>query len=577
MADHAGDRYEFNGFHLDTGRRLLLGSDGLPVALTPKAVDTLLYLIENRGAVVTKEALLKAIWPDTVVEENNLNQNISALRRVLGGNRKENRFIVTVQSRGYSFVAPVKAVSGRVSDGARTFKTLCVLPFRPLVQEDSDESLELGMADTLIARLSTIDELVVRPISSVRSFTRADQDSLMAARQLGADSVLEGTLQKYGSKVRVSARLLNTEDGKALWAGTFDEPFTDIFILQDAIAGKVVSALKLHLDPTAVDRLTKHDTLSAEAYRLYLKGRFYWWNTDPEEFKKSRDYFHRAVEADPNYALGYCGLNSFYGFSAAWGLVEPEAAWAKAEWAIKRALELDDSLAEAHLGNAAFLMVHRDWQGAEAEVMRGIELNQSFDEIHYVHSFLLMVLGRYEESITAAKRALECNPFSARINLNLGNLLYFAGEWNQAETHYRQSIELNPKDAPTHQALGDTLEQLEDFHGALAAWERAATLSGDSELANLFQRLSAERFEDAVRESSRIKLGRLSSASERGEYIPAAHFLRQHLRAGNLQKAYEYLPQAARERNVFSLLIARDPQFAKIQPALREISARATG
>jgi DNA-binding winged helix-turn-helix (wHTH) protein len=565
MTDLSSDRFEFGGFQLDIGRRLLLGADGLPVSLTPKAIDTLVHLIEHRGKVVTKEALISAIWPDTVVEENNLNQNISALRRALGGSRKENRFIRTVPSRGYSFVAPVSAVGLQSATmSSHPLKVLAVLPFKPLVEESSDASLELGMADTLIARLSTISELVVRPISSVRNLNRADQDPLLAGRQLGVDSVLEGTLQKYGTKVRVSARLLNISNGKALWSGTFDEPFTDIFILQDAIAEKVVKALELHLNPAEMDRLTKRDTTSTEAYRLYLKGRFYWWNTDPDEFKKSREYFHRAVEADPEYALGYCGLNSFYGFGAAWGFMPPEVGWPKAEWAVRKALELDDTLAEAHLGSAAFKMVHRDMEGAEAQAKRGIALNPRFDEIHYLYSFLLVVVGRFDEAIQAARRALECNPFSARINLNLGDTFYYAGKLDDAVAQYRQAIELNPKDAPTHQALGNALEQLKDYGAALAAWLRAATLEGDVEIAKILQSASGSEFDGATKAISLAKLGRLEKALEGGAYIPAAHFLRLYLRLGNRGKALEYLRPAREERNVFALLIDRDPQFASI-------------
>lgn len=566
MTDPSPDRLEFGGFQLDIGRRLLLGADGLPVSVTPKALDTLVHLVENRGKVVTKEALISAIWPDTVVEENNLNQNISALRRALGGTRKENRYILTVPSRGYSFVAPVRAVGIKsTTEPSRPLKILAVLPFKPLVEESSDAALELGMADTLIARLSTIRELVVRPMSSVRNLNRADQDPILAGRQLGADSVLEGTLQKYGSKVRVSARLLNISNGKALWAATFDESFTDIFLLQDAIAERVVKALELHLNPADMDRLTKRDTTNTEAYRFYLKGRFYWWNTNPEEFKKSREYFHRAVETDPEYALGYCGLNSFYGFGAAWGLMPPEVGWPKAEWAVKRALDLDDSLAEAHLGSAAFKMVHRDLEGAEAEAKRGIALNPSFDEIHYLYSFLLVVMGRFNEAIESARRAIECNPFSARINLNLGSTFYFAGRFEDAVAQYRQALELNPRDVPTHQALGDALEQLKDYEGAVAAWLRAATLEGDFEISNLLQAAYNSEFEKTMKAVSLKKLGRLEKAVEGGAYVPAAHFLRLYLRLRDSRKALECLRLATEERNVFSLLIDRDPQFASIK------------
>jgi len=297
--------YEFGDFRIDTVRRLLLAGDGLTRSLSPKAFDTLLYMVEHSDVLLDKEALMKAIWPDTVVEENNLNQNISILRRVLGGSRHEHRYIVTVPGRGYRFVATVRTHSTSVmAVSAGTIKSLAVLPFQPLVTDDRDASLEMGMADTLIARLGSIGDMIVRPISSVRKYADLEQDALTAGRELEVDSVLEGSLQRRGNKIRVTVRLLNVSNGASLWAGTFDEELTDIFALQDAISERVARALALKLSREDKTRLVKHHTENTEAYQLYLKGRYDWWKNRPEEFAKSRDYFHRAVDADPSYALG---------------------------------------------------------------------------------------------------------------------------------------------------------------------------------------------------------------------------------------------------------------------------------
>ena len=570
------DIYEFGGFRLETGRRLLTGHDGAPVALSPKALDTLMYLIAHRGTVVTKEALLQAVWPDTEVEENNLNQNISALRRALGGPRSENRFIVTVQGRGFSFVASVATrPTSEETNTTAHLRTVAVLPFRPLVVADSDSSLELGMADTLITRLSAIRRLVVRPISSVRRFTQSDVDPLLAGRQLGVESVLEGSLQKHGQKIRVTARLLNTVSGKALWTGTFDEQFTDIFTLQDSIAEKVVKALELKLSEADKTRLTKRHTASVEAYQLYLKGRFYWWKTDPQEFQLSREYFHRAVEIDPDYALGYCGLNSYYGFSSAWGLIPPTEGWSKAEWAIRKALELDDTLAEVHLGMAALKMINKDWAGAEAETMRAIELDPQFDEIHYFHSFLLMVIGRFDEAIAANKRALACNPFSVRINLQLANVFYVARRFEECIRQCREMIEMNPDDAAPHELLGDVLEIMADHSEAEEAWLRAANLAGDSEIARIIRNAASKGAGSVVRAMARKKLERAQSRVDKGEYVPCAQLARLHLMAGERESALSLLPKAAEERNVYSLLIARDPIYDSLKREPRFLSVLA--
>ena len=398
-----------------------------------------------------------------------------------------------------------------------------------------------------------------RPISAVRNYNQPDLDPLLAGQTLGVESVLEGSLQKYAAKVRVTARLLSISTGKALWAGTFDEPFTDIFALQDTISEKVVKALELQLSSADKKQLTKHHTASTEAYQLYLKGRFYWWKTDPEEFKKSREYFHRAVEADPAYALGYCGLNSFYGFSSAWGVLSPEVGWPKAEWAVKKALELDDSLAEAHLGLAAFKTIQLDWAGAEQESRRAIALNPQFDEIHYFYSFLLSVLGRLEEAIAFARRALTCDPFSLRINLHLANTYYLARRFDEAVHQYRQMLETNGSDSSTHEALGDTLEQMGNHAGAVEEWRRAATLAGDSELASTIE--NASGFRDVVLGVARTKLRRLTLEARQGKYVPSAHFVRLNVRLEDYEQALRHLEKATDEQNVHSLIIVRDPQY----------------
>jgi DNA-binding winged helix-turn-helix (wHTH) protein/tetratricopeptide (TPR) repeat protein len=569
--------YEFGDFRLDAARRLLLGSDGLPLPLTPKAFDTLLYLVEHSEAVLDKEVLMKAIWPDTIVEENNLNQNISVLRRVLGGDRHEHRYILTVPGRGYRFVASIRThTAPQASSSLASAGTIAVLPFKPVVKENRDASLEIGMADTLIARLSCIQQIVVRPLSSVRKYADLEQDPLVAGRELAVESVLEGSLQRRGDKIRVTVRLVNVSNGSSLWAGTFDERFTNIFALQDAISERVVSGLAVQLTREDKTRLAKRYTENTEAYQLYLKGRYYWWKTSPEEFRKSRDYFHQAVNTDPSYALGYCGLNSYYGFASAWGILPPEQGWPKAEWAINKALELDTSLAEAHLGLAAFKMVYqRDWKGAESEAKRGIELNPQFDEIHYFYSFYLLVMGRFEEALAECRRALACDPFSIRINQHLGSTLYYASRYDEAIRQYQQTIELEPNNHSAHQFLGDAYEQNGMYSDAIEEWHRAMTLANDGELAAILKSGYAEPgFSNAVQAVALKTIERLNDRAQKGEYVPAIHFARAYVRLDEKDQAIRWLIQSCEERNVYALMIARDPLYNILRTDPRFIRLR---
>ena len=556
--------YEFDDFRVDPGRRLLLGRDGRPRPLTPKAFDTLIYLVQHADVVLGKETLMRAIWADTAVEENNLTQCISALRRVLGEKRDEHRYIVTVPGRGYRFVARVsKHKLPMVPNNSEPIASIAVLPFQPLTRNSRDESLEMGMADTLIARLSGIRDLVVRPMSAVRKYADLKMDTLAAGRELGVESVLEGSLQHQSDRVRITVRLLKVSNGASLWARTFDDQLTDIFALQDAISEQVAQALSVELSKEDKTRLVKRDTQSTRAYQLYLKGRYYWWKNSPEEYKKSRDYFHRAVDEDPSYALGYCGLNSFYGYGAAWGLVPPDEGWPKAEWAVMKALELDDQLAEAHLALAALRMVYYlDWAGAEKELKRATELSPGFDEIHYAYSFFLVVMRRFREAIAEGKRALACNPFSIRVSQHLGYALYCARSYDEAIQQYRKALELDPNDASVCEALGDTHEQNGDYWKAVEQWRKAMLLANDTELVGtLAAPNTKEAIGRAVRALAAKRLDRLLRNREKGDYVPAIRFAREHLRAGHQEEALKWLTLACEERNVYSLLIASDPAY----------------
>lgn len=388
--------YEFGDFRLDAAKRLLLKRDGERIPLTPKAFDTLLYLVEHSGALLDKDELLRAVWADTVVEENNLNQHISTLRRVLGERRDEHHYIVTVPGRGYRFIADVSThtnldeqkkveenqhaldekqakesntgaasqlaqragkqnrnvwiglCAGIVIIGlvvaasyfwvARTktasvssIRTIAVLPFKPLVAENRDEALEMGLADTLIARLSNSREIIVRPLSSVRRYGGLEQDPQAAGRELGVESVLDGSLQRWGDRIRVTARLVSVADGASLWTETFDEKFTNIFAVQDAISERVTGTLALRLSSEEKKRLTKRYTENVEAYQLYLIGRYHWGKLTPTEVKKSIGYFQQAIEIDPAYALAYAGLAKAYTSLPITSDVPPKDAFPKAK------------------------------------------------------------------------------------------------------------------------------------------------------------------------------------------------------------------------------------------------------
>jgi TolB-like protein len=558
MATSTRRVYEFQGFRLEPAERLLV-RDGKPVAVTPKVFDALVLLVENAGRLITKEEFMKEIWAQAFVEDSTLAQSISQLRKALG----DSEVIDTVPKKGYRFRGAVRTVDSPVIARPEVIPSIAVLPFQPLARNNRDKSLEMGMADTLIARLSGIRDIIVRPMSSVRRYADMKMDVLAAGRELGVDCVLEGSLQRQANRVRITLRLLKVSDGSSLWAGIFDEEITDIFALQDVISERVAQALSLELSNEDKGRLFKHYTTSTRAYQLYLKGRYYWWKNSDEEYKKSRDYFHRAVEEDPCYALGYCGLNSFYGFGAAWGILPPEDGWPKAEWAVTKALELDNQLAEAHLDLSALNMVyHLDWAGTEREAKCAIALNPGFDEAHYAYSFFLIVMRRFREAIAAGKRALECNPFSIRISQHVGYALYCGRNYDLAIQQYLKALDLQPDDASCHEALGNAYYRIGEFRKAVEHWTEAMRMANDTGLVAAFGVPNTKQAIDkAMRSVAAKRLKQLDRDRGTGSYVPAMRFVREHLQAGHREEALRWLALACEERNVFSLLIASDPFY----------------
>jgi TolB-like protein/DNA-binding winged helix-turn-helix (wHTH) protein len=568
------------------------------VPLTSKAFDTLLTLVSHGGEVVEKNELIRTLWPDTIVEENNLTQNVSMVRKALGEHRSEHRYIVTIPGRGYSFVASVREAdaeyegvhetneaeatanptdnngarllpveeqsasneaafidaaaqedeektsaehqNGRavglrlplrpdrwsplhgeaeqrpVSSSRRSVLTLsillivtvatlsylwffgraahnekppapgsiAVLPFRLLGNEASDEYLGSGMADALITKLSNIRQITVRPTSAVIKYAgRNNPDPLAAGRELGVDSVLEGTIQRAGDRVRVNVQLISVRESRPLWAAKFDERFTDIFTVQDSISAQVAEALTLKLTGEEQKLLAKRYTDNVEAYQSYLRGRYFLNKRNEEGLRKGIGYFTEAIEKEPAYALAYAGLADAYsvlGFYQ-FGTLAPEESFQRAKAAAMKALELDETLAEAHASLALARMdVDHDEAGAEREYRRAIELNPNYATAHHWYSDFLAMMDRQAEAMTEIKRALELDPLSLVINATLGERLFYARQYKEAESQLRKTLEMDESFGPAHYLLGLTYEQLGMYEESIAELNRARELSGGS-------------------------------------------------------------------------------------------------
>ena len=360
-----------------------------------------------------------------------------------------------------------------------------MLPFKPISTEGRDETLELGMADALITKLSNISRLVVRSTSSVRKYTGLEPDPVAAGRELRVESVLEGNVQRVGDRIRVTARLVSVEDGRAFWTYQCDENCTDIFAVQDSISEKIAGALALKLTGEERILLAKRYTQNMEAYQLYIRGRFFWNKRTGEGLKKAIDYFQQAIERDPNYALAYAGLADSYNVLMSLGLIPPQDAYAKVEAAATEALKIDDTLAEAHASLAWLRFEKWDWPGAEKAFKRAIELNPNYATAHQWYAEYLTARGRFDEAIAEIRRAQQIEPASLIINAILAQTYWFAGQYDEAIEQCRRTLEMDPNFELTHEYLGRAYTQKGMYEEAIAEFKKETQLGAQGTWAEM--------------------------------------------------------------------------------------------
>jgi TolB-like protein/DNA-binding winged helix-turn-helix (wHTH) protein/Flp pilus assembly protein TadD len=626
--------YEFEGFRLDPSERQLR-SEGKILPLTPKAFDVLLLLVENGGHALRKHEFLEKIWADSYVEEKNLADNISLLRKILGDDVKAPSFIETVPRLGYRFVADVREVREEGADlllaersrehvvieeefeptpaltaGAepaltlpatarktklrfavvivafvvvafsvaayylarsgelrpvqpQQFKSLAVLPLKPLgvtAAGGDDSYLGPGLADALITKLSNLRQIAVRPTSAVRKYAGPQSDLVAVAREQQVDAVLDGSFQRVGDRVRVTVQLVRGSDGASLWAQTFDERLTDMFSVQDAISSRVVEALKIKLSNEEERRFARKQTDNPEAYQLYLRGRYLWNKFTPEDHRKAADYFNQAIAKDPAYALAYAGLADAYGASATNNWLRPREAYPRAKAAAQKALELDDTLPDAHASLGAILMFYDlDWPAAEREFLRAIELNTDCATAHEVYSYLHVALGRLDEAAAQARRGLEADPLSGSLSDDLAGALYQARRYDDAIRQYQRTLEIDPRRPGARLGLGTAYVQSGRHGEAVAELEKAVSLSGRTS-ANLAQLGYA--YAAAGRRNEALKiLEELSGPDYSAPYDLAVLYAG----LGQREQALAQLMKAYDERSGWIIFLKVEPQFDSLR------------
>lgn len=605
----------FGDFRIDPVKRLFFQGDAA-IPLMPKAFDTLLYLAENPGRVIDKDELLREVWPETIVEENNLTQNISILRKVFGEKPGEHRFIATVPGRGYKFVAEVRRSPGtelgntttadddkyetngykmvatrpgrfwfvtlalaslmglsslgfyfwrNTASSEASIRSIAVLPFKPLTIDSRNESMEMGMADSLINKLSASENLIVRPLFSVRRFTALDEDVLAAGRALAVEAVLDGSIQMSADQIRVSARLLRVSDGKQIWAEQFDEDRMDIFRVQDSIAGKVASALNITLSGGKPDS----DTTSLEAYESYMLGRLHALRLVMPEIKKGVSYYERAIQIDPNYALAYVGIAEAQRALTLSNDIDPQITYQQAKTAASRAIQLNPDLPESQMAIGMIEFIYEwDWNLAEKHLAKAVEMNPNNAEARIYYAHLLSNTGRHEKALDEARRARELDPVSLRIRSLEGQFLAYAGQNDAALAKLQAAVDLDPNFWLSHHLLSGAYIQKGLYPEAIREADEAKRLSPFQTHSLAYKGVALAASGNSA-EARKILDELLTSSRER--YVPACNIAMLHAALGENEKALDFLKKGYEEKDVRMAFLKVEPRWNRLRSEPRFI------
>jgi TolB-like protein/DNA-binding winged helix-turn-helix (wHTH) protein len=489
-----GYLYRFGQFALDSRKRTLCRGDS-PVSLTAKAFDVLLFLAQNPNRLVTKEELLKAVWGDTFVEEGNLTQYISHLRKALGDAPEQARLIVTIARKGYQFTADVTVtkegpVDEAVPEARRHWQKaaavgasavllmivsvaswrhfgsttpprpqkimLAVLPFENLTGDPDKEYLADGLTEETISQLGRLDpgQLDVIARTSVMRYKHKAERLDQIGRDLSVQYVLENSLRKSGDQMRITSQLLRVKDQSHVWSHDYDYRAQDVLIVQEQVARAVAREIQLRLTAQGEAALARSLPVNPEAFDAYLQGHYFFQRNTDNDTNMAAKYYERATELDPSYALAWAGLSRVRHWQAEQGLIPSEEGLRLAREALERALSLNPNLAAAQAEVVRLkLYVDFDLAGADDAARRAVALSPGVAANVGMAAATAKLLGRFDEALQLTHRAVDLDPLNAGGWENLAEAEFFAGRLDQAATDARKALELSPDVWPGHMLL----------------------------------------------------------------------------------------------------------------------------
>lgn len=627
MGEQTDNFYEFGRFRVKSDDRLLLRDEAL-VPLTPKAFDILLALLEHDGRIVPKDDLMKKVWPNTFVEEGNLTQNVSLLRKALGESANSSQFIETVPRRGYRFVAPVTRTNGNGEHSSEVpgelpapvsapapsqfspereletrnlkletpsrrlpavaltaaavlltvvgiayfsgrdkaaatpavIQSIAVLPFVDDSSDADSEFLDDEIAESLVNSLTKLPQLRVVPRSVMLSYKGRNVDPRTVGQELNVRAVVTGHVRRRGDTISIQAELIDLDSVSQIWGQHYERKLADILLVQEEISRDIFENLRLKLNVEEQKQL--------EAYRLYLKGRNAWNKRTPEGLEQGIDYFQQAIKTDPGYAAAYAGLADCYNMQVIYGVHQPKDGFPKAKEAAVKALEMDETLAEAHT-SLAFVKFRwdRDRVEAEREFQLAIKYKPTYAPAHQWYSSYLVALERFDEAVAEAKRTSDLEPLSFTASSHLGWILYLSGRTDEAIAQCRKILSLDPNSFPAHRYLGLAYEQKGMYPQAIDEFQKGVKLSGSPLMLALLGHAYAASGKTAEARRVLSELQDLSEAQDVGarRYVSPYTVAGIYAGLGDKDQAFKWLERAFEERDVWLMNLKVDPVFAKLR------------
>lgn len=601
--------FRFGPFEVDVAAAEVR-KNAMRVKLQRQPFELLLTLLDRPGQLVSREELRNKLWPaDTFVDfEHGLGSAINRLREVLGDSTDQPRYVETVPRRGYKFIAPIENhasvepakrtmasqiarlttskrvyffvslcavllsifllvtfVQPNLSErlgiiGPERIDSLAVLPLENLTRDSEQEYFADGMTDQLITDLAQIPSIRVISRTSVMQYKNAHKALNQIARELNVASVVEGTVLRSGERVRITAQLIQVRNEKHLWARSYQGDLRDILTLQDRVARDIAAEIRAKLTPGVERRLSTARMVDPEVYEDYLKGRYFWNKRTEEAVSLGIDCFQKAISKDPHYALAYAGLSDSYLVLAGYRVASPNQMLPLAKAAALKALEIDDSLAEAHTPLAVLRVEYDlDLPSSEGEFQRAIQLNPNYATAHqWYGEEVLAAMGRFPEALAEMKRAEELDPLSLAIKTMHGYVLYLARDDDRAEAQLRSTLELDKNFAVAHMFFGRVLAQKRMFPEAISEFQIAADLSPEEPFYRAWLAYGyaisgkPDRARQLVDELKRLP---------KTKYVPPLDMAVIYTGLGERDQALRWLQKAHEEHAAYFPAINVDPVF----------------